>query len=526
MSLLELGYGPGSLNPISLEIPVYTTNDQMWIESNFNSAITVELNNSGTILHGSTIQPGTVTEFYSFGSSLSTSNLSLGITGPSSFTVPLQFVNPSSGTIGSFVPKYTVRNNALLGSFSPSNLIDKFDIEECLTSNSSASEAQLSLPTTFGSGYVGVNGNPVASTAMIFLQNANPLSAFTFSYELVANYTYQIPNGGGYASSEVEVARSNSVLAFPGEHSIINVSVSNLASLRSGRYTLIAFFQNNQADQVSEAQLLLKSPSVSSWFWLGSCGELTQVGPPIISFGENLTGSISLWPRFLYLMYQEQPGIEGFANISLNLNLNRIIFVVNPNQMTLPSDIQVSLDSSNSDSVISSLDIGTGGLVYLITNGTYPETTRFDLLFGGKAFATDSAVLQSTYTEAFQNVTLGELLVSAVRGGAGIFNATVTIFSNTLNTSITEHTDSNGIIDLFVPPGKYTITVRSGSESLSSTQNILPNGKSTYAAVFPSPVDYTQDLIWIVSFITVVGALGNLWFWFAKRRLRKFLRRQ
>jgi hypothetical protein len=523
-SLLELGYGPGSLSPISQEIPVYTVNDQLWIESNYNAAIGAELKDAtgGILAPNVNINPGTVENFYHFASILSTSNLTLLISGSQSFNVTIQFVNPSNNTIGTVTPKYSLRNGTVLGTLSSLNLADKFDIEECLTNASSSSEAQVSLPGAFGSGFIGIEQNPNASTAELFTQKAVPSSPFTFSYELLANFTYVLPSGSGYANSEAEVSRSNSVL-INRTGSTMTVSVSDLASLRSGRYVLRAFFENGVTSQISETTLLLKSPSAPSWFWLGSCGKLDHVGPPTISFEENLTGSIGLWPKFLYLMYQVVPGVEGLANVSLDLNLNRVIFV-NINQMTLPSYIQVSPDPSiSSNSAISGVDVGSGGSVYLISNGTYPVTATFDLLFGGKTFATQNVTLESSYNDVFENVSLGELLISATQAGQGIFNATVTIFSSSFNATIVEQTNSNGVVDVFVPPGDYSITVKSGSQSLGSSKSVTLQGKTQYSAVFATPINYSQDLIWVISIITVLGAVGNFWFWFAKKRLRKFL---
>lgn len=527
-SSLELGYGPGSLTPISQQLPVYTVNDQLWIESNYNTAIQAQLTDSkGNTLVNRTIEPSTATEFYLFASSLASSNLTLGVSGAQLFSVPLQFVNPSNDTIGTLSAKYSLNKGALLGSLTSPNLSSLFDIQQCLTNVSSSNEAQVPLPSTFGNGFIGIDGSPSAPTAEISLQNANATNAFGFSYELLANFTYMLPSGSGgsgYTNSEFEVATSNTVLVLPGAHSSINLTLSDLASPRNGRYILRAFFENGQASQVVQTSLVLKSISSSSWFWLGSCQELKQAGPPTISFEANLTGSTVQWPKFLYLMYQVVPGVESFTNVSLDLNLNRVNFVANSNKMTLPSDIQVSSDPSNSNSGIESLDIGSGGVVYLITNGTYPALATFAFSFGGKTFATDNVVFQSPDDDPTGNISLGELLVAASRGSQGIYNATVTIYSNSLNTLVTEQTNTDGIVDLFVPAGNYTVTVKVGSETLTSAEDVLLGATTQYAAVFPAPINYIQDLLLALSIITVLGALGNFWFWFAKRRVRKFSR--
>jgi hypothetical protein len=524
---LELGYGPGSLAPVSQYVPVYTVNDQLWIQSNYNTPIGVELEDSagGNLTNQVTISPGTIESYYHFGPALSTTNLTLLVSGSQSFNVSIQFVNPANDTVGTGVSKFSVRNDALFGSIASLNLADKFDIQECLTNASSSSDAQVPLPSAFGTGLIGIDENPSTLTAELFTQKALLGGPFTFSYELLANYTYALSDGHGYVNSEVVVARSNSVFVQgAGEGSIPNVTVSDLASLRSGRYVLRAFFENGISAQISETALLLTSPLATSWFWLGSCSKLSQAGPPTISFEQNLTGSIGLWPKYLDLLYQVVPGIDSFANISLNLNLNRVTFVVSPNQLSLPSDIQVSSDPSvGSNLAIQSLDVGSEGAVFLITSGTYPISATFDLSFAGKTFATENVVFQSPNNEVLKNVNLGELDVSATRGGVGVFNATVTILDKNLNATIVEHTDPNGNVDIFVPPGEYAITIQSGNQILSTSQSVSSQGITHYDAVFPVPVDYTQDAVWVISVVTVIGAIGNFWLWIAKRRLRKFL---
>jgi hypothetical protein len=127
---LELGYGPGSLAPVSQYVPVYTVNDQLWIQSNYNTPIGVELEDSagGNLTNQVTISPGTIESYYHFGPALSTTNLTLLVSGSQSFNVSIQFVNPANDTVGTGVSKFSVRNDALFGSIASLNLADKFDI--------------------------------------------------------------------------------------------------------------------------------------------------------------------------------------------------------------------------------------------------------------------------------------------------------------------------------------------------------------------------------------------------------------
>lgn len=524
-NLLDLGYGPGSLSPISQQIPVYTVNDQLWIESNYDYNIGAKLFDAqGDLLASSTIGAGTATQMYSFGSSLSTSNLTLDISNESEpYSVPLEFVNPADSPINSLVANYSISQATLHASFSSSDLSNKFDIEQCLTNGSSANQAEISLPSALGSGFLGIAGDLNTSTVEIFTENASPLFSFDFSLGLYANYTYELPgtSGLGFTNSELEVASSNSVILGTGVGSAVNLTLSYLAPLRIGRYTLRAYFENVNVSLEVATPLLIESRSASSWFWLGSCLQLAQGGPPLLSSSAELTGPVSHWPRYLYLMYQVLPGIEGFANVSLHPGLDRIDFVANSENTTLPSYIQITRISS---SRVEGTDIESGGAVYVLSNGTYPAVASFAFLFGGKTFAMENASVESPYEDLNQQVALGELVVMASRNGEALGSAIVTILSDSLNASLTEVTNANGIVDVLVPPGNYTLTVKSGSITVSSSEEVLSRGISQYAAVFPTPLNYTPDVIWIISIITVIGAFGNLWFWFAKRRISKRLR--
>jgi hypothetical protein len=530
-STIEIGYSPNSLAPITQQIPIFTANDELWVKSNYNNGIptVVTLTNqtSGYTVASNNVPPQTISEIYSFPINLATQNFTLLVTTPSNNSqYTIEFINPVNSSINSLTGSYSLNNATLSISLVSPNLADKFDIQQCLTRTLSAATAQIPLPSSLGTGFIGVIGDPNTTSAMVETNGSNPASPFSFSFELLANYTSVLSgaSGGiGYTSSEVEAASSNSLLIQSSGPSSANATLMDFAPLRTGRYTLQATFQSETGGiQQVDTPLLIESPLASSWYWLGSCDEFGSVSPSFTS-QISLAGSPTLWPKYLYLMYRIVPGIESFSNITLGLQLDRVRFVNGNNK--LPSNIGVSLASDPSGSKVEFHEVENGGVAYLIINGTYPVVSTFDLSFAGKVFSSVNVNFQSANIEVVENIALAELQVSVTQGGVGLSNRTVTILSNSLNASYTTLTNANGVVQVFVPPGQYTIYVKNGNDQSSpTTESFVAGNMYSVPFSFPVPANYTTYLIWIVSIVTVAGAIGNLWFWLARRRVRRQLR--
>ena len=232
----------------------------------------------------------------------------------------------------------------------------------------------------------------------------------------------------------------------------------------------------------------------------------------------DLSGHSSQWPRFLYLMYQGLYGVDGFTNISLSLQINRVSFVIASTNGTLPSDIKVL---ASRDQNIKDIGI-ENGVVYILSS-SYPLDENFSLAFGGKVFSTQSARFTSPLTQVQELVNLSLISVSVRSNGVGIVNATVNVVANSLdNASVVQRTDIAGNLQFYVPPGKYTVTVSAGN-NVSASQFTLIGGSSQEDAVnFPgsNQVNYSLYLLWALGALTIIGIGGNTWFWLKRRRIR------
>jgi hypothetical protein len=276
LGTIELGYGPSSLYPIDEQIPIYTTNDQMWIESTYNFSIAVQLYGSqGQLSAAAALNPKTISQLFQFNSTFPTSDLSLMIELAPPITIPIQFVSHSGNGISSLAASYEISNANLSASFSTPDLSHYFSMQACFSNSSSSDVAEITLPAPFGEGYIGLIGDPNTTSAELIFQNARPLNSFEFYFELYANYTFRLPRTPNqtseYVSSELGVATSSSstIVQTSGHNSNFNMLFSNLAGFRSGRYVLKTFFENSNGIQEVDTAVLVTSPFASSWFWLG-----------------------------------------------------------------------------------------------------------------------------------------------------------------------------------------------------------------------------------------------------------------
>lgn len=419
VSNIELGYGPSLVYPTTSGIPIYTLNDQLWIQSNYQITISVSLQEGGVDLASASVSPNSNLRLYTFSDvNLPSSNLTLVVSSYifNYYTIPLQYVNPSSEKIGSLVSDYSLTNSTLSTSFL-FNSTNKFNIEECLTASSYANITQVAIPKQMGSGYLGVAIDPNGTVRL--LTRSASVAPFTFSFELLSNYGFLLNGTQGVVSSELQVASSSSeFISSPGPE--YNLTLSSMAGERIGRYTLRAFFENATGTLISETPLLSNG---NSWFWLGACQSLNTVITNPFYSKLDLSGPSSQWPRFLYLMYQGSYGVDGFANVSLSLQINRVSFVIASTNGTLPSDIKVlaSRDQNIKDIGIES------GVVYILSS-SYPLDENFSLAFGGKVFSTQSARFTSPLTQVQELVNLSLISVSVRSNGVGIVNATVNVY--------------------------------------------------------------------------------------------------
>lgn len=160
--------------------------------------------------------------------------------------------------------------------------------------------------------------------------------------------------------------------------------------------------------------------------------------------------------------------------------------------------------------------------MYLVCN-QYPASITFSLSFSGKSFATQTVYIGSEYSNQSETVALGQLSATAGHNGKSIPSASVIIYSDNLNASLTTSTSSTGNVVVSAPPG-YTIrspcSVWRGCDFAEI--NLAGQKKQTYVVVFLTQTNYTMELIWIVRIIVVLGAMGNLWFWIIRKRQRTF----
>ncbi len=523
---LDLGYGPTLLTPVSNEIPIYTIGDQMWMISNYSDSVSVSLfeQSTGTRLAQEMINPGTAVNFYTFGN-LPTGILVLNVfdNGFQVFSTNVSFVNPSGSFIDSIVTQYSV-NNGVLGISFNFSLANRYNVQECLSNQSlpslkPLSEAVVNVPKGSGLGTIGISWSPGA--ALLDLTGAVS-GAYTFQFELYANYSYSIPGSAGIVTRQLVAAYSDPffIQARRGGAPFQTVMVTDQTAIRGGRYDLEAFFNNGTSIQGVNTRVVIPSPSSSSWFWLGACQISSVSSTPFLATANLAAGPPSGWPRNLYLMYQAGiGGMDLFRNVTLNLQISEVNFEASPWNVTLPDYIGISLANNSLSQQIEDVDFFAG--IAFVISSSFPVQTNFALSFGGKTFSTASATIPNAYTSSLAYVPLSGIIVQVTSGSSTVPGAKVEVKDTTMeNASAALFTDNHGKTQFYVPSGTYSIVVSDYGNSSTGSLVVSPEADPSYFVNFP-PAPAAQSLMNLLiaaTIVTVLGVAGNIWVWVIRKR--------
>jgi hypothetical protein len=530
---LQMGYGPNSLSFVTDDVPIYTLGDQMWLMSNYSQAQTLQIflivpssGTSGTVLAQGSIDKDAATLFYTFGdSSLPTGVLTLTAMDGNNqiFSTNVSFVNPLTSLVNSLVTEYSVAAGRLDISFNFS-LANRFNVQECLSNQSStpASEAIVKVPRSAGIGIIGLSLGSNSGTADIDLSQVIG-GAFDFYFQLFTNYSYSIVGSPGIFTKQLTAAHTDPLFV-QGRRApqfSLNVPLIEDTALRSGRYTLRAYFDNGSGIEGVSTRIVIPQISPTQWVWLGACQAQSISSTPFVASADLTATPPSGWPRYLYLMYQAGiGGMDIFKNVSLDLQISEINFQAFPWNVSLPSYIGVSL-SSNSPSAPSIEDVDVSNGVAYVISTQFPANASFDMSFGGDKFETVQATLLSSYASAVANVKLSGISVQVSSGSSIVQGAKVTVSNNAMsNASATLFTNNLGLAQFYVPPGTYSVRASNLGNVSSGSLFVSPEANPSYSVNFPvaSPPPSETSLLIVAAVVTSIGVAGNIWVWIIRRR--------
>ena len=530
LSLLEMGYGPSALRPTSDGVPVYTVGDQMWISSNYPEKVNVTIpvlltlsngSSAGSTIDSATLPPHTPILLLTFSQAYREGVWSLEVR-PSSgaaYRIPLHFVKPSTHRIEPHINSSLLQNDSVSSSFA-ADLFDAYDVESCVPSGPASDRVLFPLPSTIGTGFLGVRRN--GSSLFVSVNGTIP-SPFTFWFELYHPYSFSITGTGELIMREMKSAESAPVLL----QSIGGTNTTLLldTQLRQGRSTMRAFFDNANGLVVKEASTLISDEN--SWLWLGPLCPVVSIGSMSFSHQTNLTKEFEDVPKRLYLMYRIA-GVEAISSLPINLNVSKIVFAAAPWNATL-SDIKVVLAVSrlvSAVSVSSSLSLKgiqtsvAGGTAYVMSS-SYPVLINYSVSLHGETTMGQLTVLRP-YSTSHVSVLTGELRVRVVTGGLPGIGVPVSLVRTETGVRSSKITDSGGVATFFVPGGDYTANASVFGETGAGGVRVVAGSLTGLTITLPAN-NYSIDgdsLQTILIIAAGVGVLVNLLLTGFRRRSR------
>jgi hypothetical protein len=516
-TLIEMGYGPSALKPISDGVPVYTVGDQLWVSSNYHATINVSVliqeifgNNSSVVstLDRVALSPSTPVPLLTFSQAYQEGIWSLEVqpSSGSAFSVPIRFVKLSSHQIEPRLNSSILRGDSVSLSFG-ANLSDAYDVESCVPSNPSADRVLFSLPPSIGTGFLGVQRN---GSSLLLSANGTILSPFTFWFELYHPYSFSVIGTGELISRSIKSAESTPVLIqFTGS---TNTTLLRDTQLRQGRSTVRAFFDNAKGLVVEEASALISNDN--SWVWLGPLCSTSPVSSESFSDQTTLANGVGSLPTSLHLMYRVS-GVEAVSSVPISINASKIAFFASPWGAPL-SDANITLASLNGTQTST-----VGGIAYVISS-SYPVSINYTINLLGRS-TTGLQTIFAPYTTNQVSIPLGELNVQVVNGGLPGTNVSVRLISTDTGISMTKTTGNGGIATFLIPGGSYTANASVAGQSQMDSIRIIDGNQTAISLNFAGTTlssivaDYLQTALIVAA---VVGVLANIILFVFRRRLR------
>jgi hypothetical protein len=454
---IGLGYGPLSIQPVSVGTPIYVSGDSLWAESYLNNSATyLSLTPPGSLQQPTQyLGPGSISRIYTFGPTDPVGIWQLEVTTfspSSSYTINITLASPAAQVAPQFVGANVTGNTLGLQYSLPAT--NDYDIQACTIGSNFSSSATYTLPAGLGGEMtVALSGGDVSvsSTAS---------SAFSAWFELYAPRSYV--EGDLVYLQQTQVAQTR-VLTVIGGAGAVNGSLVYDMNQRPGRYELRSYVRTAGGLTVFDGQFLM----ANSWISLSRCTEMTDLGSGPFDLASSLDATNSTWPRLLYLMYEEG-GVEGFDVSGIPAAEARIDVRGVTSSDRLPG---VQLVASGAG--IGSWDAFDSG-VYIL--GTFPLQVALKVDYEGVASQTFNLTIATPYTYQLLRVPAGTLRVRTTEGGAELPNATFTISLNG-SEPVNFRTDNAGNATFILPPGTYTLVGSSSGRNTEATAQVEPGGE-------------------------------------------------
>jgi hypothetical protein len=494
---LELGFGPASLNSLDVGVPVYTQGDELWIMNTYNStsALTLQGPEGGPPSASSALAPETAELLYAFPASAPNGvwTLSSSWSSTANASILVEVADSSPGGVQGSLASATLSASSLSLSYNLS-LGSSDDVEAVLTDASLSPEAIIPIPSSLGSGSLGVQISNDSGSVTVTRQGSVS-SPFAFWLELYMDYSYSQITTLGYVTSPVLAARSQAVQMSPGL-ATAQASIDRELVMRQGRYAVRAYFSSGSTISVEETGMLLLEGG--GWIWQGLGAEQPVGGA---AFGVTADLAKAPWPSYLVVTYRSG-GVGSYSVLPLGVTLARVSFVVPPWGATAP-DVSITLRPDPSVS-----GYGVSGGTLFVVGGTDTFDLAYDLALGSHTFLS-STIDVGAGLSATVSMPLGEMDVNSTLDGKPASGANVTA-SDGLGGSASHVAGVGGDTAFFLPSGSYNVTVVEGNSRSSQTVEVTASQvQRVVFSLSSSTLDLTAPLLALAAF----GIALNLWVW-------------
>lgn len=501
-STLGLGFSPSSIVPLSQGIPVYTTGDQLWVESYADGVVSVVLvppSGTGNLV-ASRLNPFSPTLLYTFSAADTPGkwNLSVPETGGEKTSITLVQGPRVDIRLESFTLDQT--NASYSFSVSPSA---GYDVVACLEGSQAEGAAVIPSANDAGADVVVSrdNGNFTEGLA------GTVAKPFEFWFELHQGYGYSVPGTPGITLRDVLVGQANSQEFDVNTTAPSSATVVWYAPPREGRFELRAFVRTGSGLYVYSLPVFL-TPG-GGMVWVKSCSSTQSAVSSSLTLSAPVSVDPVKWARNVYLLYRYE-GIEEITSDSLSVGLAGVEALASPwNQPFTNSTITVTGNSPVIGSVL------INGALYVAANITaFPLAATIRLSTpGGETSA--SVVIASPFSILSVSIPAGELSF-VLHGGGSASNGTKLKLTGKGGTLRLDNAPVRGVFYLL--PGTYNLTATNGGVSRSATVEVNASGLETEAFDMAPQIQGLTVILYVLGVAVVAGVALNVWLWIVRPR--------
>lgn len=491
---IGLGFSSGTVGPLASGVPVYTVGDQLWFES-YDAPVNVTVTPPSLV--GGTPQPFLVLDVAANASQslLTFSNTdppglwSLAASTPSGATsvqfylldggAPVQLSGYGLSSGGELSMNYTLESPSAYG------------VSACSAGNQSTATAYVPIPGRAGGGtlLLTLNGTSVS----VIPQGSS--GQFTFWMGLSQDYAYEI-NNAAVVQRNMQAAQTEPVQVSGGLAGAFSTALLDSIPLRAGEFSLASHFESAQGVLTEETDVLVTG--TGSWVWLQGCSAPQNPLSESVVLNASLQKGPSVWPRYVYMMYQEL-GVGLFSAAPVPLQ---------------PATVQVMSAGWNRPLTDSQLEV-TGASQYSVGNGTVylvGETFPFQVAVSTPQTSPQQVRVERPYSVTQVQVQADQLVVATLSDATRVSGVPVTL-ADSQGTVATENSSSGEAV-FYVPPGDYTVTgvyagVARSSEISSGGQTAGQSEQVTLQ--FGAPASDTATLVLLALLGLGVVLSGAVW---------------